>query len=1072
MTSDGTASRKDSSVGERFFNAVTAYPKTVLLLCFLGITAAGAFLPSLVKDTTPDAFIAADNPAVIYRDKVKKIFGLDDPFVVAVVDRGETGIYNAATLGLVRELSEKLAGLRNVDPDRVTSLSTESNIVGTEEGMEVEAFYELGPGRSLDPAALKAAIENFPLYQGSLVARDGSATLIVAEIIDQDLSQATYDEMLAIAEGLSLPEGVEVHVAGVGAISGFLGTYIDNDAKRLNPLTAVVITLVLIVAFRSFAGAILPNLIVMATAAAALGLMAAFGVSFFVITNGLLPILIGIAVADSIHVLSEYYERAAAHPDESRRAHIVQAMVRMVRPITLTTLTTIAGFMGLYIGAEMPPMQYFGLFAAIGVAAAWLYTILLLPAAITLIPVKPSKAFTRSRGSDLYGRVMTRFGAAVLRRPGLVVAVVATIAVAGAFGSSRVIVEESQIENFQRDEAIYIADQVMNRVFDGTNYIDVVIETPHREELFKPENLARIERLQRAAESLEGVQGSTSVVDYIKQMHKAVNENRPEFYSIPDEEFLIAQLFLLYSTSANPTDFEEEVDYDYRRANVRLNLNSSLYRENREVIAALEDIIARDFKDDGMTANLSGRVYVNFHWLNTIGDNHLRSLAISLALVWLMASVVFRSALAGAFALIPVLMSLLLIYAVMGFTGIWLGVGTSMFAAIAIGLGIDFSIHTIDRMKELAMTGKGSFDARIAPLFPSTGRALFFNFAAIGLGFMILTTSEVPPLLRFGVLVGIAVTAAFIASMAVMPALAKLLRPRFIWPAGAAEDQPASSMKPSPVKTAAAKALVATAAVTGLSLTLLGAKVEAAELPDGHDIMQSVVDRDEGQWVTRTLIMEMTDRNGTTRVRETSAFRRYYGDEKRTVMFYRSPTNVKGTGFLTYDYPETDRDDDQWLYLPALRKVRRISASDRGDYFLGTDLTYEDMKKENKVALEDYSFRTIGEEEVEGHKTFVVEGTPVSPEVAKELGYGKVLWRVDPQIWISRKAEMWDVNGNPLKTIRSREIESIDGIWTVQKIHVQHHKTGHQTLLRFSDIDYQSEIKDKIFKTRNLKRGL
>ncbi len=1067
MTRANAAMRKDGKVRERFFLFVTAFPKTLLLLCFLGIAAAGAFLPSLVKDTTPDAFIAADNPAVIYRDKVKEIFGLDDPFVVAVVDRGETGIYNKAALDLVRDLSDKLAGLRNVDPDRVTSLATESNIVGTDEGMEVDDFYELGEGGRLDPAALKAAIDNFPLYQGSLVARDGSATLIVAEILDQDLSQATYDEILALVEAMTLPEGVEVHVAGVGAISGFLGTYIDNDAKRLNPLTAVVITLVLVVAFRSVAGAILPNLIVMATAAAALGLMAAFGVSFFVITNGLLPILIGIAVADSIHVLSEYYVRAAAHPEESRRDHIVQAMVRMFRPITLTTLTTIAGFMGLYIGAEMPPMQYFGLFAAVGVAAAWLYTILLLPAAITLIPVKPSRAFKQSKSSDLYGRVMTRFGAAVLRRPGAVVAVVAVIAVAGAFGASRVIVEESQIENFQRDEAIYIADQVMNRVFDGTNYIDVVIETPNREDLFKPENLALIERFQHAAESLEGVQGSTSVVDYIKQMHKAVNENRPEFYSIPDDDFLIAQLFLLYSTSANPTDFEEEVDYDYRRANVRLNLNSSLYRENREVIAALEDAIARDFNSDAMTANLSGRVYVNFHWLKTIGDNHLRSLGISLALVWLMASLVFRSALAGAFALIPVLMSLLLIYAVMGFTGIWLGVGTSMFAAIAIGLGIDFSIHTIDRMKELAMKGQGSFDARIAPLFPSTGRALFFNFAAIGLGFMVLTTSEVPPLLRFGILVGIAVTASFIASMAVMPALAKLLRPRFIWPADAAEDVPASGMKPSAVKAA-----LAMATMTGLSLALLGGKAEAADLPDGHDIMQSVVDRDEGQWVTRTLIMEMTDRSGTTRTRETATFRRYYGDEKRTVMFYKSPTNVKGTGFLTYDYPEADRDDDQWLYLPALRKVRRISASDRGDYFLGTDLTYEDMKKENKVALEDYSFQTIGQEEVEGYMTYIVEGTPVSPEIAKELGYGKVVWRVDPEIWISRKAEMWDVNGNPLKTIHSREIEAINGIWTVQQIHVQHHKTGHQTLFRFSDIDYQSEIKDKVFKTRNLKRGL
>ena len=103
--------------------------------------------------------------------------------------------------------------------------------------------------------------------------------------------------------------------------------------------------------------------------------------------------------------------------------------------------------------------------------------------------------------------------------------------------------------------------------------------------------------------------------------------------------------------------------------------------------------------------------------------------------------------------------------------------------------------------------------------------------------------------------------------------------------------------------------------------------------------------------------MELIDRRGKSRVRETMGYRRYYGEEKRTVLFYQSPTNVRGTGFLTYDYPNADTDDDQWLYLPALRKVRRISSSDRGDYFLGTDFTYEDIKKETRIATDRRPYR-------------------------------------------------------------------------------------------------------------------
>jgi len=932
--------------------------------------------------------------------------------------------------------------------------------------MEVEDFYELGNKGQLDPNAIRGAIKDFPLYQGSLVAKDDSATLIIAEMLDNNLGQETYDAFMALVRDTPIPESIEVHVAGEGAIAGYLGTYIDNDATRLNPLSALVITLILIIAFRTVAGAILPNIIVAATAVAAFGLMAGSGVSFFVITNSLLPILIGIAVADSIHILSDYYELAAAHPDWSPRTLISKAMAHIWRPVTLTSVTTIAGFSGLWFGADMPPMKYFGLFASIGVAAAWLYSIFFLPAAVSLFKIKPSKAFATANGVDVYGRVMSWFGQYVLKYPKIVVAVVASIAIIGAIGSSQVVVEEAQIENFQTDEPIYLADHAINGAFNGTNYLDVVIETAGKEELFKPENLRKIEALQQFAETLPGVQGSTSVVDYIKQMHKAVNENQQTYYSIPEDEFLIAQLFLLYSTSGDPTDFEEEVDYDYQRANVRLNLNTSYYRNNREVVQDLQRYIAREFNTDAITANLSGRVFVNHQFLKTIGENHVRSLAISLVLVWLMASFVFRSLIAGAFSLIPVAMSLLLIYAVMGFTGIWLGIGTSMFAAIAIGLGVDFAIHTIDRMKELVMTQTGTFDERIEPYFVSTGRALFFNFAAISLGFLVLVTSEVPPLIKFGSLVVIAMSAAFIASIAALPALVKLLKPSFIW------SNQESTVKPGPIQVVT----VSRIGVIGLLLLAIGSVLysgltRADDLPDGLEIMQKVVDRDEGEWVTRKLRMEMTDRRGTTRVRETDSYRRYYGKEKRTVIFYNSPANVKGTGFLTYDYPEADRDDDQWLYLPALRKVRRISASDRGDYFLGTDFSYEDIKKENKIGLEDYTFKTLGQEDVDGHITYVVEAIPVDQKTAKEIGYSRVLLHVDPEIWISRKTEMWDVNGNPLKTLRSQEIQQIDGIWSVHTIAAENHKTGHKTRFIFSDIDYRKEVKDKVFKTNTLKRG-
>lgn len=259
-------------------------------------------------------------------------------------------------------------------------------------------------------------------------------------------------------------------------------------------------------------------------------------------------------------------------------------------------------------------------------------------------------------------------------------------------------------------------------------------------------------------------------------------------------------------------------------------------------------------------------------------------------------------------------------------------------------------------------------------------------------------------------------------------------------------------------------------AIAVLAMTV-AARADEVSWPSGVEIANHINARDEGVSVSQILRMEMVDRRGKSRSRVTRSLRKYFGDEKRTVIFYLEPTNVKDTAFLTYDYPERDRDDDQWLYLPALRKVRRISATDRGDYFLGTDLTYEDVKKGTKVGIDEYSWKTIGDDVIDGHHCFVVEMLPVSENVARELGYGKVVSWVDSVIWIVRKAEFWDIKGNLLKTTRIRNIEKIQGIWTVHNISVENHKTGHTTELVFSDVDYAAEVSDDLFTERALRRG-
>lgn len=257
-----------------------------------------------------------------------------------------------------------------------------------------------------------------------------------------------------------------------------------------------------------------------------------------------------------------------------------------------------------------------------------------------------------------------------------------------------------------------------------------------------------------------------------------------------------------------------------------------------------------------------------------------------------------------------------------------------------------------------------------------------------------------------------------------------------------------------------------------LSASDLATEPKLSDLPSGETVVARVNARNEGLTLTRDLTMKLIDRRGKERIRETRGFRKYFGDEKRTAIFYLSPNNIRDTAFLTYDYPQVDQDDDQWLYLPALRKVRRISASDRGDYFLGTDFTYEDIKKESKIAAEDYRFQTLRADSVDGHAVWVVEATPISEKVAQELGYGKVVLWVDAEIWISRLTEFWDTRGEPLKTTRSLDIRRVDGIWTSHRLEVEQHQTHHRTLFTFSEVKYDTDIDDKVFTEGALRRGL
>jgi len=240
----------------------------------------------------------------------------------------------------------------------------------------------------------------------------------------------------------------------------------------------------------------------------------------------------------------------------------------------------------------------------------------------------------------------------------------------------------------------------------------------------------------------------------------------------------------------------------------------------------------------------------------------------------------------------------------------------------------------------------------------------------------------------------------------------------------------------------------------------------------GQEVAQKAHDVDDGDNTISNMKMILIDKRGKKRVRDLKRFAKDKGDDELKLMFFLSPADVKNTAFLTYDYEDSNKDDDQWLYLPELKKVKRIASSDKSSSFMGSDFTYSDMTSRN---VEDYTYKIMKEPMVNGHKTWQMLVTPKSQKTIDETGYTKSIVFIRQDNFIVVQALNYVKQGKKLKYMKVLGLEQIDGIWTTTKIQMttkKGKKTLHKTILEFSDIKHNQDLDESLFTTRTLERGL
>ncbi len=233
----------------------------------------------------------------------------------------------------------------------------------------------------------------------------------------------------------------------------------------------------------------------------------------------------------------------------------------------------------------------------------------------------------------------------------------------------------------------------------------------------------------------------------------------------------------------------------------------------------------------------------------------------------------------------------------------------------------------------------------------------------------------------------------------------------------------------------------------------------------GSRIIENVYNRPVGDDMQGNLTMTLTNSRGENRVRKIKQFTKDLGKIEKKIMFFQYPVDVRNTSFMTWGYDEAGKDDDQWIYLPALKKVKRISSDSKSDYFMGSDFTYDDLGDRHPS---DDVHKLLREETFEESPCYVVESIPKN----EEYMYSRAITWIIKDQWIGMKKEFYDEDGDLLKTLTVRKYEKINGFWIILHSRMHNIQKKHTTDMQLKNVKINSGIAVSKFTVRMMKRGI
>ncbi|HED08515.1 MAG TPA: RND transporter [Ignavibacteria bacterium] len=751
------------------------HPKFVIILTLI-IT--GLFLfqfPKAHIDTDPENMLETNQPDRVFYDQIKKDFGIRDMIVLGITDKN--GIFQPKTLDKIARITDEILKIKGVIVKDVISFTTTDNVTSEGGLLKVRRIMETVPQTNKEVEAIKTSVYNNPLFVEKIISKKGDAVALYIPIQQKNMSYRISKKIEQIAQK-ELDKSQKYYIAGLPVAEDTFGFEMFIQMGILAPLIGLVIFLLLFYLFRKISLIISPMIVAMFSVVWGMGALIGLGNTVHIMSSMIPIFLMPIAVLDSVHILSEFYDRYPALQD--RKKTMLAVTDELFTPMLYTSLTTAVGFSSLAL-ADIPPVRIFGIFVAIGVIAAWLLTVTFIPASIMLIREEKLKAkISKSvKKPSFLKRILPGIGQFAFTKSRVILLGSIFLLAIGIWGLTKIVVNDNPVNWFNKDSKIRVADRVMNQLFGGTYMAYLTLEGKHPDDIKRPEVMTYISNLQGFLEKKDVVGKTSSVADIVKRIGNVLKGNTTGRGVIPQKQDEIAQYLFLFQMSGNPNDLDNFVNNNYQKANIWVQMKRGDNRDMEQVEKDVKKFTEKNDIPQGIKIRWSGLTYINKVWQNLMVKGMLEAVLGGFAAVFILMLILFRSPGLAFISMMPLTFAIVLSYGLVGFVGKDYDMPIAVVSSLALGLSIDFAIHFILRFQQ-KYKENGDLEATNNYIFQGPARAISRNAFVIILGFLPLVFATLGPYVTVGVFFALLMAFSTLTTLLLLPGLMRIIGFRFI----------------------------------------------------------------------------------------------------------------------------------------------------------------------------------------------------------------------------------------------------------------------------------------------------